>query len=62
MDGLGGYISTNSETFKKTYQTICEDDYETRKIEFEKLKSWMIQHFSNKGVWKQKLLDIYNGE
>jgi uncharacterized membrane-anchored protein YhcB (DUF1043 family) len=39
---------------------ICEDDYETRKSEFEKLKSWMVDHFSNTEEWKQKLLDIYN--
>jgi len=50
------------ETFKKTYKEICKDGYETRKREFEKLKSWMIKHFSNKEVWKEKLLDIYNGE
>jgi hypothetical protein len=31
-------------------------------MEFEKLKDWMIKYFGNKDVWKQKLLDIYNGE
>jgi len=56
------YKASDAETFKQTYQTICNDDYETRKTEFEKLKSWMINHFSNKEVWKEKLLDIYNGE
>jgi hypothetical protein len=55
------YKAIDKVSFKETYQTICEDDYETRKKEFEKLKSWMIQHFSNKEVWKEKLLDIYNG-
>ena len=54
------YKASNAETFKQTYQTICEDDYETRKIEFEKLKNWMIENFSNKDNWKVKLLDIYN--
>jgi hypothetical protein len=31
-------------------------------MEFEKLKNWMIKNFSNKDSWKEKLLDIYNGE
>jgi hypothetical protein len=56
------YKANNAETFKKTYQMICEDSYENRKTEFQKLKNWMIKHFSNKEVWKEKLLDIYNGE
>jgi hypothetical protein len=55
------YKAFDKETFKQTYETICKDDYETRKKEFEKLKSWMIKHFSDKEGWKQKLLDIYNG-
>ena len=55
------YKAFDKESFKHTYETICKDDYETRKTEFEKLKSWMIHNFSNKEVWKQKLLDIYNG-
>ena len=46
----------------RTGETICQDDYETRKAEFEKLKNWMIKNFSNKDEWKEKLLDIYNGE
>lgn len=55
------YKAFDKESFKQTYETICKDDYKTRKGEFEKLKNWMITHFSNKEVWKQKLLDIYNG-
>lgn len=54
------YKAFDKESFEQTYETICKDDYETRKREFEKLKNWMIEHFSNKEVWKQKLLDIYN--
>ena len=53
------YKASDKESFQKMYETICEDDFETRKKEFEKLKQWMITHFSNKEVWKQKLLDIY---
>jgi hypothetical protein len=56
------YKANSTETFKETYETICQDDYETRKTEFEKLKNWMIKNFSNKDEWKEKLLDIYNGE
>ena len=56
------YKANSKETFKETYKTICQDDYETRKAEFEKLKNWMIKNFSNKDEWKEKLLDIYNGE
>ena len=56
------YKADSKETFKETYETICHDDYETRKAEFEKLKNWMIKNFSNKDEWKEKLLDIYNGE
>jgi hypothetical protein len=55
------YKASDKESFKQTYETICKDDYETRKREFQKLKNWMIEYFSNKEVWKQKLLDIYNG-
>jgi hypothetical protein len=65
-DWCGGldykYKANNEETFKETYETICQDDYQTRKTEFEKLKNWMIKNFSNKDEWKEKLLDIYNGE
>jgi hypothetical protein len=54
------YKADSAESFKETYETICKDDYETRKTEFNKLKNWMKQHFSDKQLWKQKLLDIYN--
>lgn len=54
------YKANSKESFYEIYKMICEDDYETRKSEFEKLKSWMINHFSNAEEWKQKLLDIYN--
>jgi len=56
------YKAFDKESFKKTYETICEDDYETRKAEFEKLKNWMKTHFANKVEWKEKLLNIYNRE
>jgi hypothetical protein len=56
------YKAKDAESFKEIYNQICEDDYETKKKEFNKLKDWMITHFSNKEVWKEKLLDIYNGE
>jgi hypothetical protein len=56
------YKADSKETFNETYEMICKDDYETRKVEFNKLKKWMISNFSNKDVWKQKLLDIYNGD
>lgn len=54
------YKSNSKESFKEVYEMICKDDYETRKTEFNKLKDWMIKHFSDKELWKQKLLDIYN--
>jgi hypothetical protein len=54
------YKADSKETFRETYEIICKDDYETRKVEFDKLKNWMMSNFSNKDVWKQKLLDIYN--
>jgi hypothetical protein len=54
------YKADSAESFKQTYETICKDDYETRKNEFNKLKNWMITNFSNKEMWKQKLLNIYN--
>lgn len=54
------YKAINKESFIDTYNTICKDDYKTRKKEFEKLKEWMIKHFSNKEIWKEKLLNIYN--
>jgi hypothetical protein len=54
------YKADSAESFKQIYETICKDDYETRKTEFNKLKKWMKQHFSDKQLWKQKLLDIYN--
>ena len=54
------YKADSAESFKQTYETICKDDYETRKTEFNKLKTWMTTNFSNKETWKQKLLNIYN--
>ena len=54
------YKADSAESFKQTYETICKDDYETRKTEFNKLKNWMTTNFSNKETWKQKLLNIYN--
>jgi hypothetical protein len=54
------YKASDKESFKRIYETICKDDYDTRKREFEKLKNWMKEHFSNKDMWKQKILDIYN--
>jgi len=54
------YKADSAESFKQTYETICKDDYEIRKTEFNKLKNWMITNFSNKEMWKQKLLNIYN--
>lgn len=56
------YKAYDKVSFQQTYQTICQDDYETRKTEFEKLKNWMKTHFSNREEWKEKLLNIYNGE
>ena len=54
------YKAKDKESFQQMYETICKDDFETRKTEFNKLKNWMNTHFSNKELWKQKLLDIYN--
>ena len=54
------YKAKDKESFVKMYETICKDDFEIRKMEFNKLKEWMIKHFSDKQLWKQKLLDIYN--
>lgn len=54
------YKAKDKYSFVKIYEEICKDDFETRKAEFNKLKEWMIKHFSDKQLWKQKLLDIYN--
>ena len=54
------YKAKDKDSFVKIYEEICKDDFETRKTEFNKLKEWMIKHFSDKQLWKQKLLDIYN--
>ena len=54
------YKAKDKDSFVKIYEEICRDDFETRKTEFNKLKEWMIKHFSDKQLWKQKLLDIYN--
>lgn len=56
------YKADSKESFYETYKIICEDDYETRNTEFQKLKSWMVDYFSNTEEWKQKLLHIYNRE
>ena len=56
------YTAFDKDSFEKMYEIICNDSYETRKTEFNKLKNWMINDFSNKEEWKQKLLDIYNGD
>ena len=31
-------LDDHKETFKETYETICKDDWESKKNEFEKLK------------------------
>ena len=54
------YKAKDKDSFVKIYEEICKDDFETRKMEFNKLKEWMNTHFSDKQLWKQKLLDIYN--
>jgi len=54
------YKAKDKDSFVKIYEEMCKDDFETRKTEFNKLKEWMIKHFSDKQLWKQKLLDIYN--
>lgn len=54
------YKAKDKDSFVKIYEEICKDDFETRKMEFNKLKGWMNTHFSDKQLWKQKLLDIYN--
>jgi len=56
------YTAFNKESFEKIYEIMCNDSYEIRKNEFNKLKNWMINNFSDKESWKQKLLDIYNGD
>jgi hypothetical protein len=56
------YKAYDEQSFAETYEIICNDSYETRLFEFEKLKNWMITHFSDTEGWKDKLLDIYNRE
>ena len=56
------YKASNKEEFLEMYDIICNDSYETKQLEHQKLKNWMQSHFSDKELWKQKLLDIYNEE
>jgi hypothetical protein len=56
------YKASNKEEFLEMYNIINNDSYETKQLEHQKLKNWMQTHFSDKELWKQKLLDIYNEE
>ena len=59
-EDINYFGSFKDKNFKPTQKIILKDDYETRKTEFNKLKTWMTTNFSNKETWKQKLLNIYN--
>ena len=50
----------NKKEFLNIYKGITELSYEEKKVEFENLKTQLIDNFDNKNIWKEKLIKIYN--
>ena len=42
------------------YNKVCNDTYETKNYWFNKIKNYMIDNYSNKQLWIDSLLNIYN--
>lgn len=52
-------VSSKTE-FVDIYNKICNDTYETKNYWFNKIKNYMIDNYSDKQLWIDSLLNIYN--
>ena len=52
-------VSSKTE-FVDIYNKICSDTYETKNYWFNKIKNYMIDNYSDKQLWIDSLLNIYN--
>ena len=54
------YRVSSKKEFIDIYNKVCNDTYETKNYWFKKIKNYMIDNYSNKQLWIDSLLDIYN--
>ena len=54
------YRASSKKEFQNIYKNLCDISYEEKLKWFNHIKSHMIDNFSNKQEWVNKLLDIYN--
>ena len=54
------YRASSKKEFQNIYKNLCDTSYEEKLKWFNHIKSYMINNFSNKQEWVNKLLDIYN--
>ena len=54
------YRASFKNDFNDIYNKICETPYKTNLEWFRKLKSYMIENYSDKNKWISSLVDIYN--
>ena len=52
-------VSSKTE-FIDIYNKVCNDTYETKNYWFNKIKNYMIHNYSDKQLWIDSLLNIYN--
>ena len=54
------YRASSKKEFKYIYSRLCETPFEEKKKWFNNIKKFMTENFTNKDLWVNKLLDIYN--
>ena len=54
------YRASSKKQFKDIYIRLSKTSYEEKEKWFNKIKSFMIERFSDKEEWKKQLLNIYN--
>ena len=54
------YRARNKKEFVDIYNQLCEEPYYLKKQWFDKLKSYMVENYTDKNKWINSLLDIYN--
>tara|TARA_Y100001958_G_C21222913_1_gene548258 strand:+ start:544 stop:1545 length:1002 start_codon:yes stop_codon:yes gene_type:complete len=54
------YRAKNKKEFVDIYNQLCKEPYSVKKQWFDKLKSYMVENYTDKNKWINSLLDIYN--
>ena len=54
------YRANNKKEFVDIYNQLCKEPYSVKKQWFDKLKSYMVENYTDKNKWITSLLDIYN--